>query len=107
MAKQAKCQNTKRQEPQLTTREVADRRKMMEKEGFAQVFRRRPQDTREEPSGPGQLTVNPGPQAPEAWNQGKQDEEADGNTGANPRAQACCASSSSKAGSYTPVTTSN
>jgi hypothetical protein len=64
-AKQAKSQNTKRQEPQLTTKEVADRRKTLVKEGFAQVFRRRPQDTREGPSGSGQLPVTPGPQATE------------------------------------------
>jgi hypothetical protein len=86
---------------------VADRRKTMVKEGFSQVFRRRPQDTREGPSGSGQLPVNPGPQATEAWTQGKQDKEADGNTGANPLGQTHCDSSSSKAGSYTPVTTFN
>ena len=40
----------------MTTKEVADRRKKLEKEGFSQVFRRRPQDTREGLSGSGQPT---------------------------------------------------
>eukprot|EP00972_Heterocapsa_arctica_P082717 12187941-Heterocapsa_arctica.AAC.1 len=79
----------------------------MEKEGFVQVFRRRSQDAREEPSGHGTRSEDPGPRAPEFWNQGRQDEEADDTTGTLPRGQAARASSSPKDGSFTPVPTSN
>eukprot|EP00972_Heterocapsa_arctica_P039826 5868754-Heterocapsa_arctica.AAC.1 len=86
-------------------KEVADRRKLLQQKGFAQVFRRGTQGAQGDPPEHGPPSEDIGHQAPDYRNQRKQDEAGD--TGDDSPAQAARFLSQPTYEGFTPVATSN